>query len=195
MGVERAMKTPNGTAWVLFKDETSLQKTLEIYHSGRSLLPSHFGFRITNDPLNGAGPARRASRGKCSRVCRGEACALRAPRGPRAAIYGSPFIISSVQPSLTGDAAIGEARARGPRLRNFRVLGWCVRWLRGWLGACLPSRGTWAPGDFGTVESATDSTLSSESVTACYSAVRRRGRHRGRPRRPRGAGGRAARRG
>ena len=27
MGVERAMKTPNGTAWVLFKDETSLQKT------------------------------------------------------------------------------------------------------------------------------------------------------------------------
>jgi hypothetical protein len=51
MGVERAMKTPNGTAWVLFKDETSLQKTLEIYHSGRSLLPPHFESRITTRPL------------------------------------------------------------------------------------------------------------------------------------------------
>ncbi|KAJ1493235.1 hypothetical protein T484DRAFT_1769032 [Baffinella frigidus] len=59
IGVEKAMKTPNGTAWVLFKDEKSLEKVMKMYHDGR------------------------------------------------AAIYGSPFIISRAQPQISGDSSEG----------------------------------------------------------------------------------------
>jgi len=59
--VDKALKTPNGFAWILFKDSSSVEKSLKLYHEGH------------------------------------------------AAIYGSPFIISTIQAAVDASEAGASA--------------------------------------------------------------------------------------
>ena len=58
MCVDKALKTPNGFAWILFKEEASVAKSLKLYHEGHAAIyGSPFIISVVDADIQDAGDA------------------------------------------------------------------------------------------------------------------------------------------
>ncbi len=58
MCVDKALKTPNGFAWILFKEEASVGKSLKLYHEGHAAIyGSPFIISVVDADIQDAGDA------------------------------------------------------------------------------------------------------------------------------------------
>ena len=58
MCVDKALKTPNGFAWILFQEEASVAKSLKLYHEGHAAIyGSPFIISVVDADIQDAGDA------------------------------------------------------------------------------------------------------------------------------------------